>query len=178
MITLGIIGLVAFVIGGVFAAEMESGAMSIGMIIIGLFTLQYGFGIAVLAMLSSNLLLVIAGIALYGIIGGAYTAIWRWPEYIRNNKTDILTSYDKWVSRIDPADANSFDDYLNSTEYRYNAWQHKERLGTWMGMWVFSMAWELLRKPAIWFWNIMYASFGNLFQRLGKNTARKLHDNS
>lgn len=88
-----------------------------------------------------------------------------------------MDHYIRWSGGIIDAEDNSFDAFLDSDAYKYNAGQHKERLGTWVTMWVFSLFWELLRKPARWLWNTAYTSFARMFQNIGRNTARKLHNN-
>lgn len=171
-----ILGLIIFVAAGIFSAEMDSAVMSFATFVIGLLLLEFGFKVAIWAAFVANPLLLIAAIVVYVCLGAAYTAIWRWPEYIRHNKDDVMEQYNFWAGRRKDNENTSFDTYLDSDNYKYNAWEHKERLGTWVGMWPFSLGWELARKPAIWIWNIMYNSLGKMFQSIGRNTARKLHD--
>jgi len=173
---LAMMGALIFVIGGIVASEMDSAIMSVATFVIGLLTLQYGFGFGIWAMISSNPLWAFGFILLYVAAGAAYTALWRWPEFIRNNNAELMRDYSDWANRLEDSEDNSFDAFLDSDSYRFNAWQHKERLGTWVGMWPFSAAWELSRKPAIWIWNTAYASLGNLFQNVGRRTARNIHD--
>lgn len=173
---LGIIGLLSFIAAGIFSAEMDSAFMAFGTIVVGLLTLQYGFGIAVWAAIIANPLLIVAAFFLNIMAGGVYTAVWRWPEFIRNNKQHILSSYDLWVDAQNASEPNSFDTYLESGRYTYNASSHKERLATWVFMWMFSLVWELSRKPVIWLAKTVYAGFGGMFQKIGLNTARKLHN--
>jgi hypothetical protein len=174
---IGILGVLAFVAAGIFSAEMDNAFMAFATFVIGLLTLQYGFGIAVWASIVANPLLLVGLFVINIMAGGVYTAVWRWPEYIRNNKKDIMSSYDDWVKDRKANESNSFDDYLTSAYYDYNANGHKERLVTWVFMWMFSLVWELSRKPTVWLWKTVYAGFGNMFQKIGRNTARKLHDN-
>lgn len=169
-------GLALFVVAGIVSAEMDSALMATATFLIGLITLNYGFGISVFAVMAANPLWILGAIVLYVGIGALYTAVWRWPEYIRKNKAAIMKEYARWArDRRDDQD-NSFDAFLDSDSYDYNASQHKERLGTWVGMWPFSLFWELLRKPAIWVWKTSYRSLGELFQRIGRSTARKMHN--
>lgn len=169
-------GLAIFIVAGVFAAETDSALMSVATFVIGLITLEYGFGIGVWAMLTGNWLWAIGFVVLYIALGAAYTALWRWPEYIRNHKESILSKYTSWTRELKDTENNSFDAFMDSDAYRFKASLNKERLGTWSGMWPFSLGWELSRKPAIWLWNNVYASLGELFEKIGRNTARKLHD--
>jgi len=173
---LALVGLALFVVAGIFSAEMDSALMATATFVIGIITLEWGFQIGIWAMIVSNPLWAVGLVILYVASGAAYTAIWRWPEYIRKNKTEIMDRYHRWARGLDSNEDNSFDAFLDSDEYRFNAWNHKERLGTWVGMWPFSLFWELLRKPAIWVWNTAYASLGNAFQTIGRRTARKLYE--
>jgi hypothetical protein len=173
---IGILGVLAFVAAGIFSAEMDNVFLAFATFIIGLVTLQYGFGIAVWASIAANPLLLLGLFVINIMAGAVYTAVWRWPEYIRNNKKHILTSYDQWVADRGTTESNSFDTYLASVYYNYNAHSHKERLVTWIFMWSFSLVWELSRKPTVWMWKTTYACFGNMFQKIGLSAARKLHD--
>lgn len=169
-------GLFLFVIAGIVSAEMDSAIMASATFVIGLLTLNYGFGISVLAVIATNPLWLIGAIVLYVALGSLYTAVWRWPEYIRKHRDSVMKEYTRWAKNLNETEDNSFDAFLDSDSYEYNASQHKERLGTWVGMWPFSLFWELLRKPAIWVWKTAYASLGELFQKIGRNTARKMHN--
>lgn len=173
---MGLGGLLLFIVAGVVAAETDSALASGVTFILGLLVLNYGFNISVLSVLAANPLWIVGYIILYIGAGALYTALWRWPEYIRKNKEKILDIYSRWAAKKGGAEDNSFEAFMDSSDYRFNASQHKERLGTWVGMWPFSLFWELLRKPASWIWNTAYKSLGTLFQRIGRNTARKLHD--
>lgn len=173
---MAIIGIALFVVAGIFAAEMDSALMSVATFVIGLLALNYVFEISVFATFIANPLWIVGAVVLYVAAGAAYTALWRWPEFIRKNKDHIMRDYADWAKNRDDNKDNSFDAFLNSYQYKFNASEHKERLGTWVGMWPFSMTWELARKPAIWVWNTSYKSLGELFQRIGQRTARKLHD--
>lgn len=173
---LGYVGLVVFIGAGVFAAEMDSAIMAGATFIIGLITLEYGFGFGLWPMIVGNPLWIIGFVILYVAAGALYTALWRWPEYIRKNESDIMDNFTRWANGRKDTQNNSFDAFLDSEKYYYNASQHKERLGTWVGMWPFSFFWEVLRKPAIWIWKISYASLSSLFESIGRRTARKLHD--
>lgn len=179
MLELGIwalVGMSLFVVAGIMAAELDSAFISVATFVFGLLTVQYGFGLNLWAIFLANPLMIIIAVFLYLIAGALYTAFWRWPEFIRNSKDDIMEKYMMWSHELDTNADNSFDAYLDSQDYSYNVSQHKERLGTWVGLWPFSFAWEISRKPAIWLWNVSYYSLGSMLQKIGRNTARKLHD--
>lgn len=173
---LALIGAVVFVGAGILSAEMDSAIMSVATFIIGLIVLQWGFGVSVWASFIANPLLAIGAVIFYIAIGTAYTAVWKWPDFIRKNKNNIMRAYNDWARTLKDNEDNSFEAFLNTSYYEYNASDHKERLATWTGMWPFSFIWDMSRRPAIWLWNQLYKNLGNIFENIGKKTARKLHD--
>ncbi|SRR6056297_298992 len=172
---LALAGLGVFVAAGIIAAEMDSALMSVATFVIGLITLSWGFGVPIWATFTANPLMIVGAIIIYIAVGAAYTAVWKWPDFIRKNREIILREYNDWAHKNQNGD-NSFEAYLESSNYEYNAYQHKERLGTWVGMWPFSFVWDVSRRPAIWLWNVTYTSLGEAFQNIGKRTARKIHE--
>lgn len=126
-------GLVLFVIAGIIAAEMDSAIASVVTFVIGILTLNYGFGISILSVFAANPLWIVGAIILYVGVGALYTALWRWPEYIRKNRDRIMSRYNEWARNRKETQDNSFDAFLDSDKYEYNASDHKERLGTWVG---------------------------------------------
>mgnify|MGYP000025694606 CR=1 FL=1 len=173
---LALIGLLVFISAGILSAEMDSALMSVATFIIGLLVLQFGFGVSVWAAFVANPLVAIGAVILYVAIGAAYTAVWKWPDFIRKNKDKIMRQYNDWARHQNDNEDNSFEAFLDSSYYEFDASDHKERLGTWTGMWPFSFIWDMSRRPAIWLWGKLYKSLGDLFQNIGKRTARKLHD--
>lgn len=171
-----ILGIIVFVIAGILSAELDSASLSAGTFVIGLIVLEWGLGIGVWALFVSNPLWIIGSIVLYVALGAAYTAFWRWPEYICEHDSELMDKFARWAHNLASNEDKSFEAFMDSDEYNYNAWQHKERLGTWVGMWPFSLSWELARKPAIWVWNTAYNSLGSTFQSAGRRAARKIHD--
>lgn len=179
MLELGVFligGMLAFVALGIFSAENDSALLSTATFVGGIALLEFGFEISIMAAFAANPLLILGSILTYVVIGAIYTALWRWPEFIRKNRTEIMSDYNEWAKHVPSDQDNSFDKFLESYKYKFNAGDHKGRLGTWVGLWPFSMFWELARKPAIWAWDNAYRSLGNLFQRISHNTARKIHD--
>lgn len=174
---LALIGLAVFVAAGILSAELDSALMSVATFIIGLLTLQFGFDVAVWSAFVANPLLALGAVIVYIALGALYTAVWKWPDFIRKNKDKILRTYNDWARmREKNNENNSFEAFLDSHQYEYNASDHKERLATWTGMWPFSFVWDVSRRPAIWLWKQLYRSLGNVFQNIGKKTARKIHD--
>jgi hypothetical protein len=173
-----ILGLIVFLIAGVISAEMDSAFAALVTLVIGGVVLEWAMGISLWAALIAHWPWIFSGMVLYVAAGGLYTVVWRWPEYIRKHKADIMTTYSRWAANIKAGGNNSFDAYLDSKDYEYNASTHAERLSTWVILWPFSLSWELARKPAFWLGKTVYHSLGNTLQRVGRNTARKLHNTS
>jgi len=170
-------GLAIFITAGVLSIETDSMLMSVATIIIGALTLQFGFNIAIWSFVAANFILLMSLLFLYAGVGAVYTAIWRWPEYIRMNKVHVMHNYTTW-SRLRPKTGsdNSFDTFLNSDAYEFNAGSHKERLANWVIMWPFSMSWEIARKPTKWIYKTLFSVLGDMFQSISHRTARNIHN--
>jgi hypothetical protein len=174
---MALVGVAVFVAAGILSAEMDSALLSVATFVIGLLTLQFGFEIAVWSAFVANPLLAVGAVIIYVALGAVYTAVWKWPDYIRKNKERIMSSYNDWARKKNQNNAdNSFEAFLDSDSYEYSASDHKERLATWTGMWPFSFVWDVSRRPAIWLWEVVYTSLGEAFQRISKRTARKIHE--
>jgi len=172
-----IIAVILFLIAGFISAEVDSAFASAFTFIGGFALLEFVLKISVFSVIAANPLWAVGMLVFYVGIGAAYTGIWRWPEFIRKNQEKIMSAYQQWSMQRGSNQDNSFDAFLESSAYDFNASDHKERLGTWVGLWPFSLTWEVSRKPAIWVWNNAYKSLGRVFQRISHNTARKIHDN-
>lgn len=173
---LAIVGLIVFVAAGILSAELDSALLSVATFVIGLITLQFGFDIAVWSAFVANPILAVGAVIVYVALGSLYTAVWKWPDFIRRRKNKIMNTYNDWARKKSDNEDNSFEAFLDSSYYEYNASDHKERLATWTGMWPFSFLWDVSRRPAIWLWNVVYSKLGEIFQNIGKRTARKIHE--
>jgi hypothetical protein len=169
-----ILGIIVVLVGGFVAAKMESAWVATFTVISGVLVADLAIGYPVLAMMGANPLLAIGIILGYAVVGFVYTGLWRWPEFIRENKSYLRRDYKQWAMKVADDTDNSFDAFLESDANKYKARNNKQRLGTYVGMWPFSLTGELLRKPAIWLWNTLYAGFGEIFDRIGKAVARKI----
>lgn len=159
---------------GIFSAEFDSFFGGTVTLSIGLLGADLIFGYPIFSALVANPLIAIVIVGLYVMIGSAYTGIWRWPEYLRGKSENIEHDFAQY--RMDNK-GGSFDDFLESNRYNgYRASSNKERLSAWVLMWPFSLFWELARKPAKWAFNTVYATLGNMFENVGKNTAKKMHE--
>jgi len=169
-------GIVLFIAAGIFSAETDSAWMSTATFIIGLAVLQYGFGVPIIASIMAAPILALVYVLAYVALGAAMTGIWSWPDYIRKNGDAINRDYARWASERKDNQDNSFDAFLDSSDYDFNAWDHKERLATFVGMWPFKLIWDLSRRPAIWLFNTTWSGLGTFFQNIGKRTARGVHN--
>jgi len=164
-------------IGGIVSAEFDSFFGGTFTLIVGLLGADFIFGYPIVASIMANPLIAILAIALYSLIGSAYTGFWKWPDYIRSNSDLIDAKFNEWLRK--DKQNHSFDEFLESDEYRpFGASKNKERLSAWVMMWPFSMFWELSRKPAIWVFNTSYEMLGSTFESVGKSTAKKMHEKS
>jgi len=162
---------------GLFASELDSGVLAIATYILTVLTVQYGLGFSVIASFIANPLLFIGTLIAYGILGVLYAGLWKWPNFIRKHDAEIMSNYQNWCMPRSKLNKDvSFDTFLDSDDFAFNVWYHKERLATWASVWIFSMVWELLHKPVKWLWNVLYTGFGDIFQNIGKKTARNLHN--
>lgn len=168
-------GVILFIAVGIFSAELDSAWLSTATFIIGIVVLNFGFGIQIISAMLASPIVAAAVVIGYIAIGALITSVWSWPDYIRQQGSEINDSYAKWASKQKTVDDNSFDAYLDSDEYEFNAGDHKERLATFVGMWPFKMIWDLSRRPAIWLFNTSWSGLGTLFQNIGKRTARNVH---
>lgn len=170
-----IIGLAVIFAFGIFSAESNSALLSLATFLSLLGIVTYGFSIPLFPLIVANPLILIGAILAYTAVGAVYTALWRWPDFIQSNKDYILENYTSWAKMRFANEDASFDAYMDSPSYKYAPANHKERLGTWVGMWPFDATWEVSRKPAIWFWNVTYTSLGSMFTSVGKRAARNMY---
>lgn len=170
----GILGLSGILFLGILSTEFDSAIIGTATLVAGILVANYVFGIQLGALIAANPLLLVGIILGYIAIGAAYTALWRWPNFIESHDEKIHVSYMQWAGNQHSSEDNSYDAFLETEFYDYQSYNHKERLMTWTGMWPFALAWELARKPAIWVFKNIYKSLGNVFQLVSKRTARKL----
>ena len=173
---LALIGVVLFIVIGVFASEIDSALAAGVTFLIGLATLQFGFEISIMSILAVNPLFIILFIAGYAVLGTLFVYVWRFPEFIRENADDIRQEFNRWMNNQPEGSDATFVNFLDSSAYDYRASDNKAALALWVGMWPFSMTWELSRKPAIWIWNTIYDLCGNLFEKAGRRAAMKLYE--
>jgi len=164
--------LVALAIG-ILAAESDNFVFTTAVIISTFAGLDLFFGWPIWASILANPFTILLFAFGYLIVGSAYTAIWRWPEFLRDNKDKIRNDFAKYIKEHVGA---TEEQYMNSANYTYNysASSNKTSLANWVLAWPLSLTWELARKPAIWLWDNVYELLGTTFDRIGKSVSRKI----
>ncbi len=168
--------MLAFIVIGIIANEMDSFWMGAATLLIGLVGMQFLFAVPVWASIFANPLMLLLYAAVYVAIGSIYTGMWSWPNYIREHEDRIKMSYGEYRNRNKRDGIEvTFDDFLDSGSYDYKASNHKDRLAAWVLMWPFGLLWDLMHRPARWIWNTVYSGLGRVFEDVSKRTARKIH---
>lgn len=159
---------------GVIASEIDNFALGTATFVVALIGAQTLFDVPVWATISDNPLSLVLFLAAFIVVGAIYTAVWRWPEFIRDNSKTINADY--VYCNKNKTDKVSFDEYLNSSYYSFTASKHKDRLATWIITWPFSMVWELSRKPIKYTYKLVYSVVGAAFENIGTSVARRIHE--
>lgn len=170
---------ILFIVSGAFTATFGSMFWSVIVLAAGAGILEFLLGVSVLAIVATNPLLIVAAFAIYIGIGVAYTGLWRWPSWLRKHSDVIKSKFEQWSGAhqkqlTGKTKEEAFEIFLDSDHY--SSWhpsRNKERLSTWVLMWPFTLAWELSHKPLIWIFDTVYATLGEMFITIGKQTARK-----
>jgi hypothetical protein len=196
--------MLAFIVIGIVANEMDSFWMGAATLLVGLAGMEFLFDVPVWASIFANPLMLLLYAAVYVAVGSLYTGLWSWPNFIREHADNIKMDYGSWKNDLirsnrvekrrtladlaqgkeaeqadeitDPNLDTSFETFLDSSNYRYPASRHKDRLAAWVLMWPFGLLWDLMHRPARWIWNTVYSGLGQVFERVSKQTARKIYD--
>lgn len=157
---------------GIFAAETDNFIFTTATIIATFTGLELFFAVPVWATIVANPTTLILFVFIYTAIGAAYTAIWRWPEFLKENSDNIHKQYDRYTKSNEDA---TLDNFLQSNVYNtYSASNRKAHLANWVLAWPLSLLWELSRKPVVWLWNNIYTILGNLFDRIAKRVTKNI----
>lgn len=171
--------LLAFIVVGVIANELDSFFIGAATLIVGFAGFQWVFGLPVWQTIAANPLMLIVYVAVYSAIGSLLTAMWNWPNYIRENSESIKYAFQDYVaSQKRGGHSVTFDQFLESPSYKYKAVKNKDRLAAWVLLWPFGLLWDLINRPARWIWNIVYFGLGDVFETISKNTARKVYESN
>jgi hypothetical protein len=170
-ILLTIFIIVALIIA-IVAAESDNFIFTTATMLATFAALQLLFGVPVWGAIVANPLNIILFTVLYVAAGAAYTAVWRWPEFLRERSHKIKDSYESWAAKhptLIMADFKESYDYSS-----YKAGNNADKLANWVLAWPFSMVWELARKPAIMLWKVTYDVLGTMFTRIGHHVTDKI----
>lgn len=163
------------VASGIFSAEYDSFFAGTITFIVGLLGLDFMFGVPVFATIVSNPLAILLFLAIYIAAGSTYAGLWRWVRYIKEHSDQINRHYLSWAKSANKnGEPDTFDAYLESSDYAFKASLHKEKLASWVLLWPFGLLWDLMHRPARWVWNTVYNNLGTLFDKIGKQTARSI----
>ena len=167
-----IIFLLAALAVGIVASESDNFFFSTATIISTFVALDLFFSIPVWTTIVANPITIIMFAFGYVAAGSAYTAIWRWPEFLRENSEVLQKRYTSYLVKHQD---HTKDDFMASYEYRdFTASSNKASLANWVLAWPLSLTWELSRKPAIWVWETAYDILGNLFTRIGRRVTSNI----
>lgn len=192
------LGLFSLILFGslVWASESDSFFLGTAVILIGAVIAQFVFSIPVWATIVANPLMLIVYLAVYVAAGALYAGMWRLPGYIRKHSDVIQRDYTSWKDtktrdqerswrntirdkvtgpEEDPKPVDvSFDTFLNSDHYRFSVRKNKDRVASWVLLWPAGVTWELMHKPFIWMWESVYYGLGDVFERINRDSARKI----
>jgi hypothetical protein len=169
--------MLAFIVVGVIANELDSFFMSAATLLIGFVGLQWMFGLPIWQTIAANPFVLILYIAVYVAVGSLITGLWSWPNYIREHAKDIDYAFEEYVrSQKRGGHEVTFDQFLDSRSYEFRASNRKDQLAAWVMMWPFGLLWDLIHRPARWIWNAVYYNLGDVFETISKYTARKIHE--
>jgi len=162
---------IIFIIGGIFASEIENFIVGTATFLLGLASLQWLFHVPVWQSIIANPVSVLFYLVLYVILGTIYTLIWRWPEYIRDNSKHINELHARFNKHYPDS---SIQYFFESTYNEYSASNCKEEIATWIITWPFSLLWELARKPIKYISRAIYSMVSNLFDHVGRTVTSKV----
>lgn len=185
-----------FFVGLVWASERDSFLLGTSVILVGAAVGEFVFGLPIIASVVANPFMLVVYVAVYIAFGALYAGLWRLPNFVKKNSSRIQSDYVAWKDRLttnherswrakikdhvtgteeQPAPVDvSFDTFLNSSSYQYSVRNNKDRVASWVLLWPASLTWELMHKPFIWLWNSVYFGLGEVFERINRDTARKV----
>lgn len=174
----------------IWASEIESFWLGLGVIIIGLAIANFLLGIPVFAVLQANLLLAAFFAVVFVAVGTVYAAMWRLPNFVDKHSSSIAAQYDNWKTNRSPSrrknytgDRNapdeatldiSYETFLKSNSYRYSVRNNKDVVASWVLLWPVSMLWELSHKPFRWVWNKVYYGIGRVLEEINYKAAKNI----
>lgn len=114
----------------------------------------------------------------YFLIGGIYTMIFSWPNYIRRN-SDVLRNLksnfdrhkDKGYDSV--SGLNNWKDQRNYKEL-FTAAGQKSRIIGYICGWFWDLLWKTLRNPIKWTYDTVYNLFGKGYEAVATKTVDKI----
>jgi len=181
----------------IWISESESFLIGLSAIAIMWAIIEFGFGIPIFALVTSNILLLFVYVGLFIAVGSLWAAMWKLPKFLQKNSDRINSDYISWADLItrshesswkrtvrdkiageeettEPKPDTSYDTFLESSHYRHSVKNNKDRVASWVLLWPASVAWELSHKPFIWVWDRVYYGIGHVLEGINKNAARKI----
>ena len=191
------LGLFALVVFGslVYSVERDSFLLGGAILILSIVAAQFLFGLPIWAYIVANWPVLILYAVAYIAAGSLYAGYWRLPNFVRKNANIIQRDYESWKQDKIRGDRRwaeavrdhikgepepkstadvSFDAFLDSTSYRFKVRDNKDRVASWVLLWPCGLTWELMHKPFIWLWDSVYYGLGKAFERINRDTARKI----
>jgi hypothetical protein len=185
-----------FFVSLVWASEKDSFLLGTSVILVGAAVGEFVFGLPIIASIIANPFTLVVYVTVYIAFGALYAGLWRLPNFVKKNSGNIQSSYITWKDRVttnherswrvinrdrvtrtkkhpEPADV-PFDEFLNSSSNGHSVRNNKDRVASWVLLWPASLTWELMHKPFIWLWNSVYFSLGEVFERINRDSARKV----
>ena len=162
---------IAVVCIGIIATEVGSSLLGTVTFVLALLGMEYLFDIPIFDTVLDNPLVLVGLFLVYTIVGSIYTLLWRWPEFLRENKNDILDAYEykRKQSKTEPF---TFEDYVTSYDYKYSAKRFVDPIIAWIVTWPFSLVWELARKPVKFVSSQAYQLTSTAFEKIGMRTVK------
>jgi hypothetical protein len=197
-IWLGIFALLVFA-SLIFSVETDSFLLGGAILLISAVVAEFVFNLPIWASIIANPIMLVLYLAVYIAVGSLYAGYWKLPGFVRKNSSVIQSNYDSWKKdrlrndrgwtdavrdhvkgEAEPKSTVdvSFDAFLDSDSYRFKVRNNKDRVASWVLLWPCGVTWELMHKPFIWLWETVYYGLGDVFERINRDTARKiLEDN-
>lgn len=188
-----------FVLIGSWTSAFENVAISvIFLIVAGLIGYFFVPGSFVLFLVHNPVQTILYSILYLGA-GCLYTVYRHWPRFLDSSKNTIVRHYknineniknnnellaDKEANEasnpekyntytykhLEKMESVTYDDYINSSEFAYNASDHKNMLSNAILMWVFIALWDFIESPLKW---IKEKCYTLIVKALNKITADK-----
>ena len=165
---------IAFLVAGIVSAECDNlwGACLTLILLAG--TSELLFDIPILASISQNPILIVAGLAAYIVVALLYAVFYRYPCFLRN-KAESITQ--EWINFLSKHPGETRDAFRLSTYYhRYTPSYNADRISTWALLWPWAIFWDLCHKPARWVYNTLYALAGRMLDNVGSKVSDSIID--